>query len=125
MPACVTPPGTPHSRKGTLVLLCIIVCFGTFARFSPAPVGLFSRSRLRGTQWGRLYTTAQVWVPGVLRGACFGRSKSRNLASNHGVAFRGAGAEQDNGKPTATAVKRSNLVTTIASSFPRSYSYGH
>ena len=36
--------------------------------------------------------------------------KSRNLANNHGVVFRGARAEEDNGKPTcplfcSTAVK--------------------
>ena len=73
-----------------------------------------------------MYTTAQVWVPGGLRGACSGRSKSRNLASDHGVvAFRGARAEQDNGKPAcqlfcSTAVKGSNTVTTISPSFPRS-----
>ena len=29
----------------------------------------------------RLYTTAQVWVQGGLRGACSGHSKSRNLAN--------------------------------------------
>ena len=39
----------------------------------------------------------QVWVPAGFHGACSGRSKLRNLASNHGVAFRGARAEQDNG----------------------------
>ena len=39
---------------------------------SPAPVGLFSRPRLRGTQGGRLYTAAQGWVPGELRSACSG-----------------------------------------------------
>ena len=73
----------------------------TFARFSPAPVGLFSRSRLRGTQRARLYTTAQFWVPSGLRRAYSGRSKSRNLASSHGVAFRGVRrTEQDNEKPT-------------------------
>ena len=55
----------------------------------------------RGAAW---YTTAQVWVPGGLRGACSGRSKSRNLASSRGVAFRGARAEQDNGKPIYIAV---------------------
>ena len=86
--------------------------------------GSFSRSRVRGTQGVRLYTTAQVWVPGGLRGACSGRPESRNLASNHRVAFRGAWAEQDNGQITATAVKRSNTVTIIASSSPRSYSHG-
>ena len=57
------------------------MCFQkTFTRFSPAPVGLASRSRLRGTQGARLYTTAQVSVPGGLRGACSGTSNSRNLA---------------------------------------------
>ena len=55
----------------------------------------------RGAAW---YTTAQVWVPGGLRGACSGRSKSRNLASSRGVALRGARAEQDNGKPIYIAV---------------------
>ena len=43
-------------------------------------------------------TKVQVWVQAELRGACSGRSKSQNLAINHGVAFRGARAEQDNGK---------------------------
>ena len=35
--------------------------FRPFARFSPAPVGISSRSRLRGTRGGNLYTTVQVW----------------------------------------------------------------
>ena len=84
------------------VFVCLCVCFFflTLARFSPAPVGLFSRSRLWGTQGGRLYTTAQVWGSGGFRSACSGPSKSRHLASNHGVAFRRARAEQENGKPT-------------------------
>ena len=56
------------------------MCFWAFARFSPTPVGLFSRSRLQGTQGCRIYMTAQVWVPGGLRGVCSGRSKSRKLA---------------------------------------------
>ena len=93
--------------------MCLCV-FRTFPRFSPVPVRLFSRSRLRGTQWAHLYTTAQVWVPGGLRRACSGRSKSRSLASDHGVAFRGARSEQDYRKPTCqlfccTAVKSSLL----------------
>ena len=49
--------------------------------------GLSYRSRLRGTQGGRVYTTAQVWAPAGLHGARSGRSKSRELASNHGIAF--------------------------------------
>ena len=60
--------------------------FGGIRNFSVPAAGLFSRSRLRGTQGGRLYTTAQVWIQAGLRGACSGRSKSRNLGSNHGVA---------------------------------------
>ena len=68
--------------------------------FFPVAVGLLSRSKLRGTRGARLYTTAQDWVPGGLRGACSGRSKSRHLASNRGVAFRGARAVYDDGKTT-------------------------
>ena len=74
--------------------------FGDICTLSSAPMDLLSRSRLQSTAWARLYSTAQVWVPDGLRGACFGRSKSRNLASNHGVAFRGDRAEHDNRKPT-------------------------
>ena len=115
-----------HKRNLVHILLCtnvcacflfFVLCF-TFARFSPAPVGLFSRSRLRGTQGVRLYTTTQVWVPGGLCGAYSGRSNPRNLASNHGVALRGARAEQDNGKPTcqlfcSTAVALYFVAATI------------
>ena len=66
--------------------------------FLPA-AGFFSRSRLRGTQGGRLYTTAQVWVPTGFLGACSGRSKSPNLASNRGIAFRPARAHQTHANP--------------------------
>ena len=62
--------------------------------FSLAAAVFFSRSRLRGAQGGRLYTTAQVWVPAGLRGVCFARLKSRNLVSNRGIAFRPARANQ-------------------------------
>ena len=73
-------------------------------------MGHFSCSRLRGTPGGRLYTTALAWVPDGLRDECSGRSRSRHLASICGVVFRGARAEQDNGKPAcqlfcSTAVK--------------------
>ena len=71
----------------------------TFAHFSPVLVGLFSRSRLRGTQVTCLYTSTQVWVPGRVRGACSVRSKYRNLASNCGVDLGGATAEQNIAKP--------------------------
>ena len=84
--------------------------------------GFFWRSRMRGTQRARRYTTARVWVSAGLRGACSRRSKSRYLASNNRIAFRGARAEQDNQLFCCTAI---STVTTIASSFPRSYSCGH
>ena len=60
----------------------------TFACPAQLAAGRFSRSRLRGTQGGRLCTTAQVWISAGLRDARYGRSKSRDLASNHGIAFR-------------------------------------
>ena len=82
-------------------LLCIYLFCFVFGiqNFSVPAAGLFSRSRLRGTQGTRLYTTMQVWVPAGLRGACSGSSKSRNLANSHGIAFRPARASQDNGEP--------------------------
>ena len=113
----------PGTSLNSLACVCTYICCqrrrdvrdqcffsGIFAHFSPAPVGLLSRYRLRRTQGAHLYTTAQVWVPGVLLGAGSGRSKSRNMESNHGVAFREARAEQDKGKPACqlfccTAVK--------------------
>ena len=76
-----------------------IVCSSGIQNFSLPAAGIFSRSRLRGTQEARLYTTVQVWVQIGLRGACSGRSKSRNLASTQGIAFRPARASQDNGNP--------------------------
>ena len=66
--------------------------FWAFARFSPAPVGLFSRFWLRGTREALRYTTAHVWIPAGLRGTCSGRSKSIKLASNRGITFRPARA---------------------------------
>ena len=78
-----------------------------------------------------LYTKVQVWVPGGFRGACSGRAKSRNLASNHGVAFRGARAEQDNGKPTLLALFLLRCCTATQPRYDtryklsRCYSQGH
>ena len=102
----------------TCIHIAMYQCVDAFfyiCTLSPVLVGLFSSSRQRGTQGARLYTTVQVWVPGGLRGACSGHSKSRNLARKDGVAFGGASAEQDNGKPTcqlfcSTAVKALYLV---------------
>ena len=80
----MTPRSAARYRSAYYDLLrCTIGCVCVFyisTLFSGAR-GSFLRSRLRGTQGTRLYTTALVWVPGGLRGACSGRSKSRNLAS--------------------------------------------
>ena len=73
--------------------------FLSSTRFSLPAAGLFSRSRLRGTQGGRLYTTVKVWVTAGLRGACSGRSPSRNLSKYHVIAVRRAGADQAHGNP--------------------------
>ena len=100
--------------------------FLPFARFSPAPASLFSRSRLRGTQGARVYSTAQVWAPTGLSGAFSGRSKSRNLASNHGIGFRPARASQDNGNPHFSFLAPpSHARRTLDSSFPCSCSDGN
>ena len=51
--------------------------FGTFAFFSLPAAGLFSCSRLRGTQGARRNTTAQVWALADVRGTCSGGPKSQ------------------------------------------------
>ena len=96
---------SPTSRRGTLFYYSTYVhmyqcVFFHICTLFPASVGLFLRSRLRGTQGARLYKTVQVWAPAGLHDACSGRLKSLNLACNHGVPFRGARAKQDNGKHT-------------------------
>ena len=87
-----------HTILFVTIYQCVFVV-GIGALFSGTR-GLFSLSRLRGTQGGRLHTTAHVWVPSRLRGASSGHSKSRNLARNRAIAFRGEKTEQDIGKPT-------------------------
>ena len=67
--------------------------------FSLPAAGLFLRSRLRGTLGTHLYTAVRVWVPAGLRGACSGRPKSRNVLSNHGIAFRPARTNQAHATP--------------------------
>ena len=54
-----------------------------------------SRSLLRVTPGVRVYTTARMRAPTEVRGACYGPSKTRNLASNHGEAFCSTRAKQD------------------------------
>ena len=61
---------------------------------------VFYRALGCGTRRGLACTRQCKWFQAGLHGACFGCSNSRSLASNHGVAFREARAEQGNGKPT-------------------------
>ena len=68
------PAGTTPLPEGYMYQMYF---FCTSATSSLSAAGLFSRSRLRGTQGGRVYTTSQVWSPVGLRGACSGRSESR------------------------------------------------
>lgn len=55
---------------------------------------VFYRDLGCGARRTRVDTTAQKWVPTELRGGCSGRSKSRNLANNHGELFRPARAKE-------------------------------
>ena len=60
------------------------MCFcGTSAFFSLPAVGLFSCSRLHGTQGARGNTRAQVWAPVDIRGTCSGGSKSQVPTGRH------------------------------------------
>ena len=62
--------------------------FSHIGPFFPSGRGSFS-SLGCGARGSRVLT-GKVWVPAVLRGSCSGRSKSLELASNHGTAFRRA-----------------------------------
>ena len=73
--------------------------FWTFARCFSGGRGFFLVLSSAGHQGGRLSTTAQVWVPAGLCGACSGRSKSRILASKRGIDLRPAKANQAYAKP--------------------------
>ena len=61
---------------------------------------LSTRSRMRGTRMGCVYTRRKFAPQPGSCGACSGRSKSRDLASNHGIAFCRIRATQDDGNPT-------------------------
>ena len=61
--------------------------------------GSFLALSAAGHAGGPRVITAQVWAPAGLRGACSGLSKSRELASNHGIAFRRPRANQAHRKP--------------------------
>ena len=97
------PAGTiplPEEPEGDpcIPLYVLVLFFCTLETVSLPAAGLSSRSRLRGTQGGHVYTRRKA--PTGFRGSCSRRSKSRELASNHGISFRRSRAMQDDGSPT-------------------------
>ena len=75
MPACVTPRGTSHSPKGSLVLPCINVFFWTIGISFSSGRGSFlvlSAPWHAGSPPG---PRAQVWALVEVRGTCSGGSK--------------------------------------------------
>ena len=91
------------SRRGILYTGTMVLCIKmTFFRntklfsYDSRPLLALSAAGSQGT---RLYTTVQVWIPPGLRGACYGFSKSRNPASNYGIAFRPARVNQAHANP--------------------------
>ena len=100
---CDTPgmSSQPHPEGDPGMHMYQMRCFCSFETVSIPTAGVSSCSRLRGTHEGRGYTRRKVglWPVSVTR-ACSGCSKARELASNHGIAFRRARASQENGNPT-------------------------
>ena len=62
--------------------------------------GSFRAILAAGHAGGPLVHKAQVWAPAGPCGVRSGRSRSRELASNHGIAFRRVRASQENENPT-------------------------
>ena len=96
---------SPTSRRGTLLLLCTNhVSFSDILNLFLRRPWVFSRTVGCGHEGGPPVYHGGSLSPGPLRGACSGRSRSRNLASNHGVALRGDRVEQDDGEPTCRLI---------------------
>ena len=64
-------------------ILCINVFLWHMGIFSLLAAGLFSCSRLRGTQGARRNTTAQSWALVDVRGTCSGGSQSQVPTGRH------------------------------------------
>ena len=75
-------------RRGILYVLCAKRTFSHIPIFCSSTRGFFSCPRLRGTQEAHVNTAVQIWALAEVRGTCSGGSKSRKLASNHGIRFR-------------------------------------
>ena len=74
------------------------MAFSGIRNCSLPAAGLFSRSRLRGTQGSRLYTTVQVRSRRCSVARALGL-QSREIWQVITGSFREVRAEQDNGKP--------------------------
>ena len=100
--------------------------FCTWATFSVPAAGLFSRSRLQGVQVGRLYTRCKL---GPQRSSV-ARALGVQSRANWRVIAGSPSAEPEPRKTMENphfifVAPLSQTITTLASSFPRSYSDGH
>ena len=76
--------------------------------------GLFWNSRLlRGTQGGRVHTTAQAWAPVGLRSACSGSSKSRGADPFRRTVSRRTRAKQGVGNPHEIIPRQDFLCSAV------------
>ena len=91
---CTAARGSPYYYYVPMIF------FWTFARFSPVPVGLFSCSRLRSSQGPACTPRYKFGFRAGSVARALGVQSREIWLGTHGVAFRGARAEQDNGKPT-------------------------
>ena len=91
---CTAARGSPYYYYVPMIF------FWTFARFSPVPVGLFSCSRLRSSQGPACTPRYKFGFRTGSVARALGVQSREIWLGTHGVAFRGARAEQDNGKPT-------------------------
>ena len=100
--------------------------FCTSATFSVPTTGLFSRSRLRGTQGARLYTRRKFGPrPGSVARALGVQSRTTWQLIAGSLSAQPEPRKAIENPLFSFCVPLSHTVTTLASSFPRSYSHGH
>ena len=130
---------TKSRRQGTkaryvsyITTIRTYIIFRNTKLFSSGRGSFLALSVAGGTQGARLYTTARVWVPAGLHGACSERSKSRN-SCQVATGSLSAGLEpsktMENPHFSFFALVFAPLLyshgATLASSFPRCHSHGH
>ena len=113
---CTAARGSPYYYYVPMIF------FWTFARFSPVPVGLFSCSRLRSSQGPACTPRYKFGFRAGSVARALGVQSREIWLGTHGVAFRGARAEQDNGKPTCQLF-RSKIFVLCAVSCSRTSTF--